>query len=709
MDIFRLTGVVDLKIDEFKAKAKEFEANIEKLENKLLELRKAKLVDGATKNDLIEYNKEISKTNVELKEQRMEYARLKTEVNRYVTTTKEATKAQTQFRSQVGASNSVALEFNRIIQDAPFGIIGIGNNIQQLTANYAQLRATSTSAGQALSQVFASIISPANLVLLGVSAVTSAFTAYQLGVFDSKEETKEFVSESERLAEILSTTEKALGAVERARLGSGKGAQEELVQLELLNSVLTDTNRSQTERVRAFSLLQETYPRILGNMTAEKALAEGIGDAYFTISQAIIQRATAIAIEEELVRIAKERFTLLKAEAQETDYQISLERQRQEILGKIAERGVQVNQNARELADVFGDQTVDFALVDLGQALVDVNNEFSTLGLKAGETSNALKKNSADTANLSNEYKSLNMSLLGLLDPLDKADESQRTYVGGIELTRESVRGLVQDLDGYVRVLQLIKDQSFEEDFMPKPLTSISKGGQQKEFDDNIKRAQKARDSVKEIGFEIDKIFASEALGGNPFSFLVDSIFKFREAVVELNNTELLPEEKMELLRERTLLLGNIFSGLGDVIANTFFRGNREMGRFVSALGDFVGQSIILAQNYSKAKSIEASASAVAGAAQSAQATGPAAIFTLAPFIASALALVSTAFSSFGGRRSGGGGFAGASASASTNAMGRTFSAGGLGFGGFGNFELTSKVSGTDIKLVLTRTETANA
>src|SRR5690606_30494513 len=56
----------------------------------------------------------------------------------------------TGFRS----ANNVGIEFSRIIQDAPYGIIGVGNNITQLTQSFASLRAQSTSTGAALKTAF---------------------------------------------------------------------------------------------------------------------------------------------------------------------------------------------------------------------------------------------------------------------------------------------------------------------------------------------------------------------------------------------------------------------------------------------------------------------------------------------------------------------------------------------------------------------------
>jgi hypothetical protein len=708
MDIFRLTGVVDLKIDEFKAKATQFEAEIKKLENKILELRKAKLVDGTTSQQIRDYNDEIRKLNVDLKEQRVEYGRLKTEASRYAQSVNVATKAQTQFRSQVGASNGVAQEFNRIIQDAPFGIIGIGNNLQQLASNFSAVRASAGSTGKAIAQSFASIISPINLGLLAVSAITSAFTAYQLGMFDSTESTKEFKTESEKLADTLSGLEKTLGAVERARLNSAKSAQDELVKLSLLKDVIEDTNRPLSERAKAYQSLREIQPDITKNLSIEKALTEGLGQAYLDVVSAITQRATAIAIEEELVRIAKERISLLKVEQQQTDLQ-----------NKLIEEKNRLEQERAKITQPLTIATAGGTVVTeageqykkLTGEILAVDNQLKLLGnTLAVDTTNALNQNSTDTKNLSDQWKSLNLEFAGVVggskdanNALGDLDDDLKKYTINVKDYQEKFEKLIEAL-GRSKGITPAEDLKF---ITPKDFSEFLGLPDAKTFEEQAKAINDPLGEFLAIYGKIKDVSAGEALGGNPFSFLVDSIFSLRAVNEELDGFTGNFEEKAELIREKALLLGNVFSGIGDVIANTFFRGDRAMGRFVSALGDFVGQSIILAQAISKAKSIEASASAVSSATQASASLGPVGFFTLAPFIASALALVSSAFSSFGGQKAGGGGFAGASASA--NAIGTSFTAGGLGFAGFGNFELTSKVSGTDIKLVLTRTETANA
>lgn len=108
--------------------------------------------------------------------------------------------------------NSVGIEFSRIIQDAPFGIIGIGNNITQLASSFQQLRNNSTSTGAALKTAFSSIIAPTNLLVLGISAVTTAFTLYSQGVFGAKKELESLDQAQKDFNDTLKETDKLVRA-----------------------------------------------------------------------------------------------------------------------------------------------------------------------------------------------------------------------------------------------------------------------------------------------------------------------------------------------------------------------------------------------------------------------------------------------------------------------------------------------------------------
>lgn len=100
----------------------------------------------------------------------------------------------------IRGANTVGIEFSRIIQDAPYGIIGVGNNITQLTQSFANLRSQTSSTGQALGIAFKSMFSGANLLVLGVSAATTAFTIYNMWARKNKKDTDALASSTKALA-----------------------------------------------------------------------------------------------------------------------------------------------------------------------------------------------------------------------------------------------------------------------------------------------------------------------------------------------------------------------------------------------------------------------------------------------------------------------------------------------------------------------------
>lgn len=179
---------------------------IEQLTNKAKALRTA--LSQATNEKQIEaYNQELENTSKEL-------TRLNA-LGRTITANLSGVGGGFNRVATSGANaNGVALEFNRIIQDAPFGLIGIGNNLQQLAGNFAQVNAEAKKAGgtvgTALKASLTSIISPVNLGLLAISALTAGFTAYQMGAFDFVTATDEAKTAQEEFNESLKDTEQTL-------------------------------------------------------------------------------------------------------------------------------------------------------------------------------------------------------------------------------------------------------------------------------------------------------------------------------------------------------------------------------------------------------------------------------------------------------------------------------------------------------------------
>jgi hypothetical protein len=143
-------------------------ADISELKDKLAEaqlalekLRKQKATDIKLGLDVTTLQKQINDAKANI-------SGLSKEVNRSASAMDNHSKA-------TNAGGNTLMQFSRIAQDAPFGIMGIGNNLTATTEAFTSLSKSSGGAGNALKAVASSIMGTGG-ILLAVSLVTSALT-----------------------------------------------------------------------------------------------------------------------------------------------------------------------------------------------------------------------------------------------------------------------------------------------------------------------------------------------------------------------------------------------------------------------------------------------------------------------------------------------------------------------------------------------------
>ena len=199
--------------------------------------------------------------------------------------------------------NGIGIDFARVIQDAPFGIIGVGNNIQQLAQSYATLGAAGDSTSKKLKLAFGAIFSTGNLLVLAVSAITTALTFYEKGAFKSEDATKSLNDELEKYRENLQ-------GISKANLEGIKNAQSEIANFKLLQAQAENTNNSLQKRIEAVEQLKKQYPEYLKNLTNEQILTGNVGTAYENLTASIIATAKAKAFQSQIGENALNQATL---------------------------------------------------------------------------------------------------------------------------------------------------------------------------------------------------------------------------------------------------------------------------------------------------------------------------------------------------------------------------------------------------------------
>lgn len=124
-----------------------------------------------------------------------------------------AGKAAPQFdklKTSTSNYNAVGVNFARLIQDAPFGVIGVGNNITALAESFQVAR----NQGQSFTQILGGIFSSGNLVTLGISALVTAWTLYQQNAVKAESITEKTSEAFEDLANQVDKTAERLATLE---------------------------------------------------------------------------------------------------------------------------------------------------------------------------------------------------------------------------------------------------------------------------------------------------------------------------------------------------------------------------------------------------------------------------------------------------------------------------------------------------------------
>lgn len=197
----------------------------------------------------------------------------------------------------VNGSNQAAnalTNLGRVAQDAPYGFIGIQNNLNPLLESFQRLQAETGSVSGAFKSIASSLIGPAGIGL-ALSVGGALLVEFGDKLFSVSEESKRAAESQKKYNEELSKS-------------TGK-AQEEITELQILVGIVNNHTESIDTRKRALTQLKEKYN---GNIELQKIDIEDskkLIELTNKLSDAIIRKAKADAfaglIAEEEAKKAK--------------------------------------------------------------------------------------------------------------------------------------------------------------------------------------------------------------------------------------------------------------------------------------------------------------------------------------------------------------------------------------------------------------------
>ena len=252
----------------------------------------SKSLDGLTLSS-DKFNTASKKTTVELAATAMQAAKVDSSLKKAATGTNTAAFALTNL--------------GRVAQDAPFGFIGIQNNLNPLLESFQRLRAESGSTSGALKALGSSLIGGAGIGL-AISVVTGLLTVLaQNGFFKS---TKAAEENTEAIKLSVSAYDKFESELSKVITTIGQ----EATKVSILFSALSDNNIGLRERKGIIEQLNAISPGYLGNLDKEKATYAEITKAVFAYTNSLAQSAEIKAllpqVEEIFNRIIKAQVEL---------------------------------------------------------------------------------------------------------------------------------------------------------------------------------------------------------------------------------------------------------------------------------------------------------------------------------------------------------------------------------------------------------------
>jgi hypothetical protein len=275
-------------------------------------------------------------------------------------------------------SNSAAFaltNLGRVAQDAPFGFIGIQNNLNPLLESFQRLKAETGGTGSALKALGQSLIGPAGLGI-ALSVVSAGILFYQQyqqrankEVANAKKVTDEYVN--------------SLGQVQQAQLKGAQNAQTELTTLKILYNQYQNAALPLEQRKQAYQEIQKLYPAYFGNIAFEATATDKTKNAYNSLTNSILASARARAAAD---LIAKNSTRQLENEQKVVDLtkQIQDERTKQIKL-----------QSAVESQNLLAKQEANI----LTSKQAEIVNEYLKAGAKEAELTK-LKNNLLTDSNI---------------------------------------------------------------------------------------------------------------------------------------------------------------------------------------------------------------------------------------------------------------------------------------------------------------------
>ena len=286
--------------------------------------------------------------------------KLKSKIEVLNASTNNLVGTQSKFVQGSNQASNALLNLGRVAQDAPFGFIGISNNINPLLESFQRLKVETGSTKGALAALSSSLMGGAGLGL-AVSVATGLLTVLaQKGFFSAGKAAEDAKTKSDDY-------KKSIDAI-------FESTSKELVNVQSLIAVLNSETATRKRKLDVLNELKSIQPEIFNGLKLEGDAVVGLDMAYknyltnlkaviaVKIKQQQLEKVTEEILKKEGVTLTNQEQTLvnfgkaakanLKLQAEKTYNQILLNNIEKQDLKNQSEKNSLYKEQTRLLKDI---------------------------------------------------------------------------------------------------------------------------------------------------------------------------------------------------------------------------------------------------------------------------------------------------------------------------------------------------------------------
>jgi hypothetical protein len=236
------------------------------------------------------------------------YGRALAEIEKRMATINKAAgkgaNAYVQLAKSSDTANYALTNVGRVIQDAPFGLLGISNNINPLVESFQRLQLQAKETGKSVSSLIGKSLVGFGGIGLAVSAITFAAGG---GITQLKKFFAQFGDANEDITNAKKFLEELKDSMD-IRFEAVGSVQGEIAEVQALINVVKDETAAKNDRLAAIQRLTDINESYFGDLTLEKNSLAQLTKIQEDYTNALIAQAAIKGFSDEISKSAVELF-----------------------------------------------------------------------------------------------------------------------------------------------------------------------------------------------------------------------------------------------------------------------------------------------------------------------------------------------------------------------------------------------------------------